>query len=54
MSKNKKVNKIKFSKILPILMIIFGCLMIICWVPVWIWFVIIGAGLIFLGFNIYN
>lgn len=52
----KFLNKGKFNirRVLPLLMIIFGFTIILFWVPIWIWFVIVGIGLILIGFNIYN
>lgn len=46
--------KLDFWSVLPFLMIILGFIMILFWLPVWIWFVLFGILLIIVGFNIYG
>jgi len=45
MIKNEKEK----SKILGILLILIGTIIIIAWMPVWIWLVLLGIGLIYSG-----
>ncbi|WDU84071.1 hypothetical protein [Caloramator sp. Dgby_cultured_2] len=42
-------NEREKSKILGILLILMGMFIIIAWMPVWIWLVLLGIGLIYSG-----
>lgn len=42
-------NEREKSKILGILLILMGMIIIIAWMPVWIWLVLLGIGLIYSG-----
>ncbi|MCX7904212.1 MAG: hypothetical protein N2486_06840 [Caloramator sp.] len=42
-------NQRNKSKILGILLILTGTILIIVWMPIWIWLVLLGAGLVYFG-----
>lgn len=43
---------LSLSRVVAIIMIILGCSLVLFFMPIWIWFVLIGILLVVIGFSI--
>ncbi|EYE89284.1 hypothetical protein Q428_03140 [Fervidicella metallireducens AeB] len=50
---SKKCCKKRNGKILSFILIVVGIALIVCWMPLWLWFLIAGIILIVIGIDIY-
>ncbi|MEF9933672.1 MAG: hypothetical protein RR730_00905 [Clostridium sp.] len=49
---NITTKKFKSLRVLPMIMVLVGSLFILIFMPIWLWFVLIGALLVVVGLSI--